>query len=111
MTRVVTILIALNVAFSIAANAAFRISARSATWGDVLVWQVLGNLAGLVTVVSLTGLLRYMPLNVAFPVTTGISILGVQLVAARWLFQEPINPLQWAGAVLIGVGIFLVQRP
>ena len=111
MTRVVTILIALNVAFCIAANAAFRISARSATWGDVLVWQVLGNLAGLVTVVSLTALLRYMPLNVAFPITTGISILGVQLVAAKWLFQEPINPLQWTGAVLIGIGVFLVQRP
>ena len=107
----VTILIALNVAFSIAANAAFRISARSATWNDVLVWQVLGNLAGLVTVVSLTGLLRYMPLNVAFPVTTGISILGVQLVAAKWMFQEPINSLQWMGAVLIGIGVFLVQRP
>jgi hypothetical protein len=28
------------------ANVAFRISARSAIWSDVLVWQVLGNLAG-----------------------------------------------------------------
>jgi multidrug transporter EmrE-like cation transporter len=111
MTSLVTILITLNVVFSIAANAAFRISARSATWGDVLLWQVLGNLAGLVTVVSLTGLLRYMPLNVAFPITTGISILGVQVVAAKWLFQEPINSLQWTGAVLIGIGVFLVQRP
>jgi len=111
VTPVMTILIALNVLFNIAANAAFRISARSATWGDVLLWQVLGNLAGLVTVVSLTGLLRYMPLNVAFPITTGISILGVQVVAAKWLFQEPINSLQWTGAVLIGIGVFLVQRP
>jgi multidrug transporter EmrE-like cation transporter len=106
-----TILITLNVVFNIVANAAFRISARSATWGDVVAWQILGNLAGFVTVLSLTGLLRYMPLAVAFPITTGISILGVQVVAAKWLFQEPINLLQWTGAVLIGIGVFLVQRP
>lgn len=111
MSTIMTVLITLNVFFSIVANAAFRISAHSLTWGDLLVWQVLGNLAGLVTVVSLTGLLRYMPLAVAVPVTTGMSILGVQLVAAKWLFGEPITALQWIGTVLIGVGIFLVQRP
>ena len=103
-------LVALNVVFSIVANAAFRVSARSATWSDVVVWQVVGNLAGFITVVSLTGLLRHVPLAIAFPVTTGISILGVQLVAARWLFNESITPVQWAGAALLVLGVFLVQR-
>jgi len=105
-----TALITVNVIFSILANAAFRISARSASWSDVLTWQVIGNLAGFITVITLTGLLRYTPLSIAFPLTTGLSILGVQVVAARWLFQEPINSVQWVGSVLIGVGIFLVQR-
>jgi multidrug transporter EmrE-like cation transporter len=105
-----TALVALNVIFSILANAAFRVSARSATWSGVLTWQVVGNLAGFVTVVSLTGLLRYLPLTIAFPVTTGMSILGVQVVAANWLFHEPIGLGQWAGALLIGLGVFLVQR-
>lgn len=103
-------LIALNVVFSIVANAAFRVSARSETWSGVLTWQVAGNLAGFVTVVTLTGLLRYVPLTIAFPVTTGMSILGVQIVAARWIFNEPVNAMQWAGALLIALGIFLVQR-
>jgi multidrug transporter EmrE-like cation transporter len=103
-------LIALNVVFSIVANAAFRVSARSETWSGVLTWQVAGNLAGFVTVVTLTGLLRYVPLTVAFPVTTGMSILGVQIVASRWLFNEPVNAVQWTGALLIALGIFLVQR-
>ena len=104
-------LIALNVLFTIVANAAFRVSARSATWSGVLTWQIVGNLAGLVTVVSLTGLLRYLPLTVAFPVTTGMGILGVQLVGARWLFNESVDLTQWAGAMLIGLGIFfLIQR-
>jgi multidrug transporter EmrE-like cation transporter len=107
---IMTALLTLNVLFSILANAAFRVSARSATWSDVFTWQIAGNLAGFVTVVSLTGLLRYMPLATAFPVTTGMSILGVQLVAAKWLFHEPINAVQWTGSLLIGLGIFLVQR-
>ncbi len=110
VTRMTVALVALNVIFSIVANAAFRVSARSATWSDVVVWQVVGNLAGFITVVSLTGLLRDVPLAIAFPVTTGISILGVQLVAARWLFNESITPVQWAGAVLLVLGVFLVQR-
>jgi len=107
---ITTALIALNVIFNIVANAAFRVSARSATWSDVVTWQVLGNLAGFITVLTLTGLLRYTPLSIAFPVTTGMSILGVQVVAAKWLFHEPISALQWMGALLIGVGVFLVQR-
>jgi len=102
-------LIGLNVLFSIFANAAFRVSARGATWTDVLLWQVFGNLAGFATVLTLTALLRYVPLSIAFPVTTGISIVAVQLVAARWLFDEPIAAAQWAGALLIAAGVFLVQ--
>ena len=107
---ITTALVALNVIFNIVANAAFRVSARSATWSDVVTWQVLGNLAGFITVLTLTGLLRYAPLSIAFPVTTGMSILGVQVVAAKWLFHEPINAVQWMGALLIGLGVFLVQR-
>ena len=107
---ITTALIALNVIFNILANAAFRVSARSATWSDVVTWQVLGNLAGFITVITLTGLLRYVPLSIAFPVTTGVSIIGVQVVAAKWLFHEPINAVQWLGSLLIGLGIFLVQR-
>ena len=107
---IMTALLAVNVIFSVLANAAFRVSARGATWGEVVTWQILGNLAGFVTVVTLTGMLRYAPLSIAFPITTGLSILAVQLVAARWLFQEPIAAHQWTGALLIGAGIFLVQR-
>ena len=105
-----TVLIVVNVLFSVVANAAFRLSAHGTTWTDVVTWQALGNVAGFVTVLTLTGLLRYAPLSIAFPVTTGMSILAVQIVAARWLFHEPINSLQWMGSLLIGVGIVLVQR-
>lgn len=103
-------LFALNLAFNILANAAFRLSAHAASWREVVTWQVVGNVAGFVTVVTLTGLLRYAPLSIVFPVTTGLSVLGVQLVAASWLFREPISGAEWVGLVTIGVGIFLAQR-
>jgi multidrug transporter EmrE-like cation transporter len=103
-------LIAVHVLFNVFANVAFRWSARGATWGDVVTWQVVGNLAGLVTVLALTGLLRYLPLSVAYPLTTGLSVIAVQLVAAHWFFGEAIARGQWVGTVLIVVGVFLVQQ-
>ncbi len=106
----VSALVAVHVLFNIAANIALRWSSRGATWTDVVVWQIAGNLAGFVTVVALTGLLRYLPLGVAYPLTTGLSVVAVQVVAARWFFGELVTPVQWAGALLIVLGVFLVQR-
>ncbi len=103
-------LIVVNLAFNILANASFRISAFSPNWRGLLTWQVVGNLAGLATVITLTWLLRYMPLSVAFPLTTGLTVLGVQLVAASWIFHEPISERQWVGTLVLVIGIWLIRR-
>ena len=103
-------LITVNLAFNVLSNAAFRVSALSATWRGLLIWQVIGNLAGLVTVITLTWLLKYMPLSIAFPLTTGLTVLGVQLVAASWIFHEPISERQWLGTLAVVIGIWLIQR-
>ncbi len=103
-------LIIVNLAFNVLSNASFRISALSDSWRGILIWQVVGNLAGLVTVITLTWMLRYMPLSVAFPLTTGLTVLGVQLVAASWIFRESISPVQWLGSLAIVVGIWLIRR-
>ena len=103
-------MILVNLAFNILSNASFRISALSPTWRGILSWQVIGNLAGLVTVITLTVLLRYLPLSVAFPLTTGLTVLGVQMVAASWIFHEPISSRQWLGTLAVVLGILLIQR-
>ncbi len=103
-------LILVNLAFNILSNASFRVSAMSEGWRGILIWQVVGNLAGLVTVITLTWMLKYMPLSVAFPLTTGLTVLGVQLVAASWIFKEPITPGQWLGTLAIVFGIWLIRR-
>jgi multidrug transporter EmrE-like cation transporter len=99
-----------NLVFNIVANVGFKLSAASPTWRDFLIWQIIGNLAGLITVLTLTGLLRYVPLHIAYPVTAGLAVVGVQVVAARWLFDETIAPGQWLGTLLVALGIALITR-
>ena len=98
-----------NLLFNIVANASFKYSAFSPTWRGFLSWQVGGNLAGFITVLTLTWLLRFIPLHVAFPVTTGLAVIGVQIFAARWLFGESISLPQWLGTLLVVIGILMVS--
>lgn len=109
-TNAVTVLALLfaNLLFNIIANASFKVSAASTHWRGFLSWQVVGNLAGFITVLTLTGLLRFIPLHVAYPVSMGLAVIGVQVGAAWWLFHEPITLTQWLGTLLIAAGILLV---
>lgn len=104
----VPVLLLLNLAFNVIANASFKLSALGGSWQSFLGWQVAGNLAGFITVITLTWLLRYHPLHVVFPVTTGLAVVGVQVLAAARLFHEPIGPRQWLGTLLIVLGILFV---
>jgi len=104
-TNAVTVLalMATNLFFNVVANASFKVSATSPNWRSFLTWQVIGNLAGFITVLTLT---------VAYPVTVGLAVIGVQVGAVRWLFHEPITQAQWLGTLLIAAGILLVAgRP
>jgi multidrug transporter EmrE-like cation transporter len=101
-------LLVINLIFNVISNASFKLSAESLTLRGFLNWQVVGNLAGFITVLTLTGLLRYIPLHIAFPVTTGLAVIGVQMVAGRWFFGEAISPGRWLGTILVMVGIVLL---
>lgn len=103
-------LLAGNLLFNIMANASFKLSAAAEGWRSFVTWQVIGNLAGFITVLTFTGLLRYLPLHVAYPLTAGLAVIGVQVAAARWLFGEAISPGQWLGTLLVVAGIVLVSR-
>jgi multidrug transporter EmrE-like cation transporter len=101
-------LFVLNLFFNIVANSSFKVSADSSNWRGLLLWQVIGNLAGFLTVVSLTWLLRYIPLHVAIPLTMGLSVAGVQVIGAKFIFHEAITLTQWLGTSLVIMGIFLI---
>jgi multidrug transporter EmrE-like cation transporter len=94
-------LLLLNLVFNILGNASFKLSALAANWK---------GLVGVSTVLTLTGLLKYLPLHVAQPMVQGLAILGVQILAARLFFHETISPTQWIGMVVIIAGIVLIQK-
>jgi multidrug transporter EmrE-like cation transporter len=109
-THIIVGLLLLNMVFNILGNASFKLSALAANWKGLVGWQVVGNLAGFITVLTLTGLLRYLPLHVAQPMVQGLAIIGVQIVASRLFFHEVISPTQWIGMAVIIGGIILIQK-
>lgn len=99
-----------NLLFNIIANGSFKISAGSSSLRGFLTWQVVGNLAGFITVLTLTGMLRSVPLHVAFPLTTGLAVIGVQMVSGRLFFGEQVSSLDWLGTFLVVAGILFLTR-
>ncbi len=52
-------------------------------------------------------ILRFFPMSIIFPAYTGFSIFVVMLAGALF-FEEPVNSLQYLGAVLLVTGIALI---
>jgi multidrug transporter EmrE-like cation transporter len=94
--------------FVTGANVLLKLSAQAIGVWPFILLQAAGNLAGFAGVLAYTGLLRTLPLHVAFPLSRGLVILGVQLAAALLVFHESFRPTEAAGAVLVGGGIILV---
>lgn len=105
---VIILLLSTNVLFQIVANSGFKLSATAGTVRGFVAWQLIGNVAGFASVLAATGLLHFLPLSVVFPVTTGLTVIGLQVGAARLLFNEPISSAQWLGTMLVVIGILLV---
>jgi multidrug transporter EmrE-like cation transporter len=94
--------------FVTSANVFLKLSADARETWPFLALLAAGNLAGFVGVLAYTGLLRTLPLHVAFPLSRGLVVLGVQLVAALLVFHETFRVTEAAGAVLVTAGIILV---
>jgi multidrug transporter EmrE-like cation transporter len=98
-----------NLFFSVASNIGFKLSADSVGWQVFLWWQLVGNIAGFLSVIAFTILLRLIPLHVAWAVTAGFGFALVEVIAARFFFQEAITSWQWFGVALITGGILIVS--
>ena len=105
---ILIVLLASNVLFQVISNSGFKLSATSGDARGFWTWQVVGNLAGLASVITITVLLRFLPLSMVFPVTTGLTVIGIQIFAAGFLFHESISPVQWLGTLLVVIGISLI---
>jgi multidrug transporter EmrE-like cation transporter len=74
-----------------------------------ILWQVVGNLAAFAGVLAFTGLLRGMSLHVAYPLTEGVTAVGVQVVGGMVVLRERVPLLAWVGTGLILSGIVLLS--
>jgi multidrug transporter EmrE-like cation transporter len=97
-----------NMSFNVLANTSFKFSVTNPSWRSFLAWQVIGNLAGFLSVLTLTGAMRFIPLHIAYPVSAGLSVIGVQVLGSRLILHEAISPQQWFGSALVVVGIALI---
>ncbi|HTP60412.1 MAG TPA: hypothetical protein VMM82_15930, partial [Spirochaetia bacterium] len=73
----------------------------------LLFWQVLGNLGAFLGVLAYTAILRDLSLHVAYPLTEGLTAIGVQVAGGVIVFQERISAVAWAGTGLIVAGVIL----
>ncbi len=72
-----------------------------------IVWQALGNAAAFAGAMAYTALLRGMSLHVAYPLTEGLTAVGVQFLGSTVVLREKISLRAWAGTCLILSGIVL----
>ena len=94
--------------FVTGANLLLKLSADAHGVWLFLAFQAAGNLAGLGGVLVYTWLMRRVPLHVAFPLTRGAGVLGVQLVGSVLVFHEVFSPRELIGAIVVAAGIILV---
>jgi len=102
-------LILTNIFFTVVSNVGFKWSAASRGPRGFLRWQVVGNVAGFLSVVALTFLLRFIPLYLAYAFTAGLGFVAVQVIGAYLIFGEAITTSQWLGIALITGGIVMVS--
>jgi multidrug transporter EmrE-like cation transporter len=101
------LLLLADVVANTGAHVSFKRSAVSRGVKLFFFWQVIGNLAAFLGTLAYTTILHGMSLHVAYPLTEGLSAVGVQIVGSMILFRERIPPLAWAGTGLILSGIVL----
>jgi len=96
--------------FVTSANVFLKLSADASGVWMFVAMQAAGNLAGLVGVLAYTGLLRTLPLHLAFPLSRGLAVLGVQLAASVLVFHESFRLTEALGAGLVAAGIIVVGQ-
>ena len=108
-TLAITGLILTSIFFIVVSNVAFKWSDASHGPRGFLRWQVVGNVAGFLSVVTFTLLLRLIPLYLAYAFTAGLGFVAVQFFGAHLVCSEVITSSQWLGITLIAVGVVVVS--
>jgi multidrug transporter EmrE-like cation transporter len=101
------LLVLANLTANTGAHLCLKRSATSTGARWIVLWFAAGNLAALLGTLAYTALLRAVSLHVAYPLTEGLTAVGVLFVGSLVVFRERIGPAGWAGTGLILSGIVL----
>lgn len=108
-TGFILALIVINLLCILFSQVSFKRSALCSNWKEILRWQIIGNVLGFISVLSLTALLKFIPLHHATAISMGLGFVFVQVIGARLIFHESVSKMSWTGAGLIVAGIVLVS--
>ena len=104
----IVLLLLADLAANTGAHICLKFSAARRGVKRFIFWQVVGNLAGFIGVLAYTAIMRGgVSLHVAYPLTEGLTAIGVQFVGGILVLKEKIPPLAWVGTGLILSGIVL----
>ena len=105
---IVFLLLVVNLVFATAANILIKLSSDAATAALFIVFQIAGNVAGLLGVLAYTGVLKRLPLHIGYPLTQGIAAIGVLGFGSVLVFKESFGTREAIGCALVVAGVALV---
>jgi multidrug transporter EmrE-like cation transporter len=108
---IVVLLLAANMAANTVAHIFLKRSAAGVGAKRFLFWQAAGNIVSFLGVITYTVLLKRMPLHAAYPLTEGLTAIGVLVAGSLLFYKEAIRPIAWAGAGLVLAGVVLFSLP
>ncbi|HVE40168.1 MAG TPA: DMT family transporter [Planctomycetota bacterium] len=114
--------LAINCILMTVAELCLQVGAKEASQADVPTWLAWTGLRGFVSLWTIAGIvvyivafanwlyvLRWVPLSVAYPLTTVVQVL---VAIAAWLFLGEHVPItRWIGILLISGGVLLSAKP
>jgi multidrug transporter EmrE-like cation transporter len=104
----IAIFLFLNCAFATTANILLKHSAIAVSMPAFIAFQIAGNLIGFAGILAYTGLLRKLPLHVAFPLTQGLAAIGILVFGSVLIFREAFSVKEGVGCALVIAGIVLI---
>lgn len=105
---VIILLFAAHFVLNIVSHLSYKKSAISKGAKRFISWQAVAQTTGFLGVLATTGLFHYLPTSIAYPITQGLGVVGVQFIAAMLFFKERITLPQWIGTAFIIIGVILV---
>lgn len=101
-------LIALNLGSLVLSSAGFKWSADSSDWRGFLLGQIVGNGAGFIAVLALTGMIREISSYRAYAIHFGLGFVLAEVLLAGLFFHEHLGWPQFVGILLVFGGVLMI---